>query len=123
MRSSEIRLRKLKLRLRDRSKRFANHMTPCTANWQQSLQSVLAPRGCSATDLIKFTILLLVVAAAALVVVVLVVVAVAVAAAEDPLTHSPRVKSALLSLSNIVIYHQSYLDITNIMKLPVFTRL
>ena len=31
MRSSEIRLRKLKLRLRD--KRFANHKAPCIAIW------------------------------------------------------------------------------------------
>ena len=38
MRSSEIRLRKLKLRLRDKP--------PCTAIWQQMLQSVLALRGC-----------------------------------------------------------------------------
>ena len=49
-RNSEIRLRKLILRLRD--KRFANHKTPCTAIWQQPLQSVLALRSCSATDLI-----------------------------------------------------------------------
>ena len=49
MRSSDIRLRKLKLRLRD--KRFANHKVPCTAIWQQPLQSVLALRSCSATDL------------------------------------------------------------------------
>ena len=49
MRSSEIRLRKLKLRLRD--KRFANHKASCTAIWQQPLQSVLALRRCSATDL------------------------------------------------------------------------
>ena len=48
MRNSEIRLRKLKLRLKD--KRFANHKAPCTAIWQQPLQSVLALRGCSATD-------------------------------------------------------------------------
>ena len=48
--SSEIRLRKLKLRLRYR--RFANYKAPCTAIWQQPLQSVLALRGCSATDLI-----------------------------------------------------------------------
>ena len=51
MRSSEIRLRKLKLRLRD--KRFANHKAHCTTIWQQPLQSVLALRGCSATDLIR----------------------------------------------------------------------
>ena len=50
MRSSEIRLRKVKLSLRD--KRFVNHKAPCTAIWQQPLQSVLALRGCSATDLI-----------------------------------------------------------------------
>ena len=50
MRSSEIRLRKLKLRLRD--KRFANHKAPCTAIRQQTLQSVLAFRGCRTTDLI-----------------------------------------------------------------------
>ena len=50
MRSSKIRLRKLKLRLRD--KRFANHKAPSTAIWQQPLQSVLAHRGCIATDLI-----------------------------------------------------------------------
>ena len=49
MRSSEIRLRKLKLRLRD--KRLVNHKAPCTAIWQQPLQSFLALRGCSATDL------------------------------------------------------------------------
>ena len=48
MRSSEIRLRKLKLRMRD--KRFANHKAPCTAIWQQPLQSGLAFRSCSATD-------------------------------------------------------------------------
>ena len=48
MRSSEIRLRKLKLRLRD--KRFANHKAPCTVVWQQPLQSVLALRGSSAMD-------------------------------------------------------------------------
>ena len=50
MRSSKIQLRKLKLRLRD--KRFAIHKAPCTAIWQQPLQSVLALRSCSATDLI-----------------------------------------------------------------------
>ena len=50
MRSSEIRLRKLKLRLRH--KRFANHKLHCTAIWQQPFQSVLALRGRSATDLI-----------------------------------------------------------------------
>ena len=54
MRSSEIRLRKLKLRLRD--KRFANHKTSYTAIWQQPFQSVLALRGCSATDIIYFFI-------------------------------------------------------------------
>ena len=47
MKSSEIRLRKLKLRLRD--KRFTNHKAPCTAIWQQPLQLVLALRSCSAT--------------------------------------------------------------------------
>ena len=51
MRSSEIRLRKLKLRLRN--KRFANHKVSCNAIWQKLLQSVLALRGCSATDLRK----------------------------------------------------------------------
>ena len=50
MRSSEIRLRKLKLRLR--YKRFANHKVPCTAIWQQPLQLVLALRSCSAMDII-----------------------------------------------------------------------
>ena len=50
MRSSDIRLRKLKLRLRDKC--FVNHKAPCTAIWQQPLQSVLALRGCSTTDLI-----------------------------------------------------------------------
>ena len=50
MRSSEIRLRKLKLRLMD--KRFANHNAPCTAIWQQPFQSVLVLWSCSATDLI-----------------------------------------------------------------------
>ena len=50
LRSSEIQLRKLKLMFRD--KRFANHNVPCTAIWQQPLQSVLALRSCSATDLI-----------------------------------------------------------------------
>ena len=44
-----IRLRKMKLRLRD--KRFANHKAPCTVIWQQPLQSVLPLRSCSATDL------------------------------------------------------------------------
>ena len=48
MRSSVIRLRKLKLNWRD--KRFANHKAPCTAIWQQPLQSVLALRGCSVMD-------------------------------------------------------------------------
>ena len=47
-RSREIWLRKLKFRLRD--KHFANHKAPCTAIWQQPLQSILALRGCSATD-------------------------------------------------------------------------
>ena len=51
MRSSEIQLRKLKLRLRD--KRVANHKALCTAIWQQLLQSVLALWGCSATDFLK----------------------------------------------------------------------
>ena len=32
--------------------RFANHKAPCTAISQQPLQSVLALRGCSATDLL-----------------------------------------------------------------------
>ena len=50
MRRSEIRLRKLTLMLR--GKRFANLKAPCTAIWQQPLQSVLALRGCSATDLL-----------------------------------------------------------------------
>ena len=49
MRSSEIRLRKLKLRLRD--KPFANYKAPSTALWQQLLQSILALQGCSVTDL------------------------------------------------------------------------
>ena len=53
MRSSEIRLRELKLRLRDKC--FANHKAPCTAIWQQPVQSVLALRGCSATDLWTIT--------------------------------------------------------------------
>ena len=52
MRSREIRLKKLKLRLRD--KRFANHKAP----WQQPLQSVLTLRGYSATDLFIYTLLL-----------------------------------------------------------------
>ena len=51
-RSSEIQLRKLKLRLMD--KRFANHKAPCTAIWQQLLQSILALWGCSATDFFFF---------------------------------------------------------------------
>ena len=50
MRSCEIRLRKLKLRLREKC--FANHKAPCTVICQQPLQSVLALRSCSATDLI-----------------------------------------------------------------------
>ena len=50
MRRSEILLRKLKLRLRD--KRFANNKVSCNAIWQQPLQSVVALRGSSATDLI-----------------------------------------------------------------------
>ena len=53
--SSEIRLRKRKLRLRD--KRFANHKAPCTAIQQQPLQLVLALRGCSATDLFCYFII------------------------------------------------------------------
>ena len=55
MTSSEIQLRKLKLRLRD--KRFANHKAPCTVIWQQPVQSVLALRGCSATDLFIYILL------------------------------------------------------------------
>ena len=51
LQNAYVRLRKLKLRLRD--KRFANHKAPCTTFWQQPLQSVLALRGCSATDLIN----------------------------------------------------------------------
>ena len=35
-----------------RDTRFANYKAPCTAIWQQPLQSVLALRGCSATDLL-----------------------------------------------------------------------
>ena len=35
-------------------------------------------------------------------------------------THS-RVKSVLLSLSNIVIHHQNYHDISNFKNLPTFT--
>ena len=42
MRSSEIQLRKLKSRFRD--KRFANHKATCTAICQQQFQSVLAHR-------------------------------------------------------------------------------
>ena len=34
-----------------RDKRFANHNAPCTAIWQEPLQSVLALRSFSATDL------------------------------------------------------------------------
>ena len=52
MRSSEIWLRKLKLRLRD--KRFANHKAPCTAIWQQPLPSILALWGFSTTDLFLY---------------------------------------------------------------------
>ena len=48
MRGSEIRSRKLKLRLRD--KRFANRKAPCTVIRQQPLQSVLALWSCSATE-------------------------------------------------------------------------
>ena len=48
MRNSEIWLRKLKLRLRDKC--FANHKAPCTVIWQQPLQSVLALWSYSATD-------------------------------------------------------------------------
>ena len=54
---SEIRLRKLKLRLRD--KRFANHKAACTVIWQQPLQEILALRGCSAMDLLLLLLLLL----------------------------------------------------------------
>ena len=50
MRSSEIQLRKLKLRLRDSA--LLTTRAPCRAIWQQPLQSVLALRSCSATDLI-----------------------------------------------------------------------
>ena len=39
-----------------RDKRFANHKAPCTAIWKQPLQSVLALRSCSATDLIFFSV-------------------------------------------------------------------
>ena len=56
MRSSEIQLRKMKLRLRD--KHFANHKVPYTAIWQQPLQSVLALRGCSAMDFNRALIIL-----------------------------------------------------------------
>ena len=52
MRSSEIRWRKLKLRLRD--KRFANHKAPFTDICLKPLQSVLALRGCSATKYRNF---------------------------------------------------------------------
>ena len=54
MRNSEIRLKKLILRLRD--KRFANLKAPCTAIRQEPLRSVLALRGCSATDLLFYLI-------------------------------------------------------------------
>ena len=56
MGSSEILLRKLKWRLRD--KLVANHKAPCTAVWQHPLQSVLALWGCSVTDLIQFNFIL-----------------------------------------------------------------
>ena len=59
MRSSEIRLRKLKLRLRH--KRFTNHKAPCTAIWQQPLQSVLALRSCSSTNLLFFIIIIIII--------------------------------------------------------------
>ena len=52
MRSSEIRLRKLKLRLKD--KHFANHKASCTIIWQKPLQSVLVLRSCSAPGLTFF---------------------------------------------------------------------
>ena len=52
MRRSEIRLRKLKLWLRD------NHKAPYTDIWQQPLQSALALRNCSATDLFIYFIYL-----------------------------------------------------------------
>ena len=52
--SSKIRLRKLKLRLRERH--VANHEAPCTAICQQPLQSILALQSCSATDLILISI-------------------------------------------------------------------
>ena len=52
MRISENRLRKLKLRLIE--KRFANHKAPCTAIWQQPLQSIFALRSCRAPDFILF---------------------------------------------------------------------
>ena len=45
----QIRLRKLKLRLKD--KRFDYHKATCTVIWQQPLQSVLALRSCSTMDL------------------------------------------------------------------------
>ena len=41
------------MKLRLRCNRFANHKAPCTAIWQQPLQSVLALRGCSTTDLME----------------------------------------------------------------------
>ena len=52
MRSSEIWLRKFKLRLRN--ERFANHRAPCTSIWQLPFQSVLALWSCSAKDLFLF---------------------------------------------------------------------
>ena len=58
MTSSEIRLRKLKLRLRD--KLFTNHKAPCTAICQQPLQSILALRGFSTTDLFIYRLIVII---------------------------------------------------------------
>ena len=40
-----------KIEIKVVGQRFGNHKTPCFAKWQQLLQSVLALRSCSATDL------------------------------------------------------------------------
>ena len=55
MSRSETRLRKLKLRLRD--KRFVNHNAPYIVIWQQPLQPVLALQSCSAMDLLFIIII------------------------------------------------------------------
>ena len=76
MRSSEIRLRKLKLRLRDKG--FANHKVTCTAIWQQPLQSVLPLRSYSATNLIIIIMISIIIITITIITIIIIVVVVVV---------------------------------------------